>query len=612
LIDVEHLPAKFVSFRSRWQERNDRMSAIVNAVNGIWDVDGPDDEQITNRSPNFVQVALEDTAETASLIPSVRVTPSGPSPEDRDRAAAMERMAAAYLDVSQIHLWAIRSLLDLGAFGLFSSIVRYDDETGGPVMEWRDPRTFFPEPGWKTFDSVREGFFARELYLSQLPEDWQQKVRARWPLDPVPSNVARYHEKKIYLIEYFTEGEWLIGGLYQSGQADYLTGEVTYTPVEFARGENPHGICPIVAGQRISLDNEPRGQFDQVIGLMEAHIRLMGLVLDYADQAVYSDVWVKDLIGPMSFGGAAYIQLGPNGGIGRVPPAQSDITVFRELDTLVDSMHLAARWPKSRPGEIDQAIASAKFLEASAGIMNTVIRTYHLIMKRSLESALRLMFVCDKVHGRPRMLSGVLRNQQFMVERDVSDIDLSARIRVEYGIGLGREPAQSMVLGIQAAQAGLVSQEFVQENFEGIQDVALERSRIDVQKFRDMALAQLLQGLESGSVPKSALVEIARARSNGDDIFDLFEKYLVKPEEDMLAQQMTSGLTGGPVMPGAPPGMGGGGPGMPAPAAPPPEALLGLFGGGPAGGPGEPPESQSRLNVPLGDGSFAGTNATVG
>jgi hypothetical protein len=608
MIDLELIPAKYISFKERWADRNERMDDIIDAVNGIWDVDGPDDDQIENRSPNFIQVALEDTAEAASLVPSVRVTPSDPEPEAKDRAVAMERMATSYFDVSQIEVWTIRSIMDLAAYGMCCSVVRHDAETGGPLMEWRDPRTFFPEPGWRTLDSVREGFFARELYVSQLPREWQEAIEEEWPNDTTldTENIARYVAKKVILIEYFTEDEWLIGALYETG-VNRPGGTTTYNPIELDRGENPksadgHGLCPIIAGQRLALDNEPRGQFDQVIGMMRAHIRLMGMVLDYADQAVYSDVWVKDLIGPMSYGGGAYIQLGPNGSIGRVPPAVSDIQVFRELESLVDSMHLAGRWPKTRPGEIDQAIASAKFVEATAGVMNTVIRTYHLIMKRMLERGLRLMFVTDRQFGKSRMMDGILRNQQFVMKRDKNDIDLSARIRVEYGLGLGHDPAQAMVLGIQAQQSGFVSTEFVQENFDGITDVALERARIDVERLRDMAYAQLLQGLEAGSIPPGALVKIAQARLNGDDIFELFKKYVVDPQEEQLEQQLTSGIDGSPITPGAGPAV----PGAPAPAVPPPEALLGALAGGGGGAP--PPEAASRLNADLGGGSFISTN----
>lgn len=603
MIEVAKIPAKFVAFRQRWQERNTRMDQITDAVKGVWDVDGPDDDEIQNRSPNFIQVALEDTAEAASLIPSVRVTPSGQKPEQKDSASAMERMAVSYFDASQIELWTIRTLMDLAGYGLCASIVHIDDETGGPVFQWRDPRTFFPEPGWKTLDSVRECFFARELYVNQLPDAWQHAIQAKWAQDAMTmESIASYMSKKIILLEYFTEDEWMIAGLYQNG-VNRPGGVITYTPVEFDRGKNARGICPVVSGQRMTLDGEPRGQFDQIIGLMRAHIRLMGMVLDYADQAVYSDVWVKDLIGPMNFGGGAYIQLGPNGSIGRVPPAVSDISVFREMEQLLDAMHLGARYPKTRPGEIDQAIASAKFVEATAGVMNTAIRTYHLIMKRTLEKALRVAFVNDIEFGRPRTVSGVLRNQQFMAERNVEDIDLAARIRVEYGLGLGRDPAQAMVLGIQANQAGLVSTEFVQENFDGITDVQLERARIDVERMRDMAYAKMLQGLEEGSIPGSALVKIARARLNGDDIFELYNEFIVEPEEERMEQQMTSGLTGEPVMPGL-----GAPPGAQPPQPPPPEELLaGLAGAGPGG----PPEPASRLNVPLGGGSFISSNSGV-
>lgn len=608
MIDLDLLPSKYISFRDRWSERNERMQIILEAMNGDWDVDGPDDDSIQNRSPNMIQIANEDTAEASSLIPTVRVGPSGPEQEAKDNAVAMERMAMAYMDASQIELLTIRSFLDLGAYGMFSWLVYDDPETGGPIIQWRDPRTCFPEPGWKTLDSVREAFFARELYFNQLPDEWQDSIREQWPenTDGAPwdthRHIGHYQDKKIVLIEYFQEEEYLIAAMYQNG-VNRPGGVINYIPIELQRGLNPGGICPVVVQQRITLDGEPRGQFDQVVDMMKAHIRLMGLVLDYADQAVYSDVWVKDLIGPLNFGGGSYIQLGPNGQIGRVAPATTDMSVFQELQTLIDNMHLAGRWPKSRPGEIEQAIASAKFLEATAGMMNTVIRTNHLIMKRAWEKALRVAFKVDKQGKGKRSVSGVLRNQQFMIERDTSQIDLDAKIRVEYGLGLGRDPAQAMVLGIQAQQAGLVSREFVQENFDGITDVALERARIDTERLRDMALAQLLQGLEGGTIPQSVLPKIAKARMNGDDIFELYDEFVVKPQEEQLAQMPMSGLTGAPVSPG-PLGQ----PGAAAPAAPPPEELLGALGiGAPA-----PPEGAARLNIPLGDGGFMGTTSQTG
>lgn len=158
-------------------------------------------------------------------------------------------------------------------------------------------------------------------------------------------------------------------------------------------------------------------------------------------------------------------------------------------------------------------------------------------------------------------------------------------------------------MGIQAAQAGIVSLEFVQENFEGIEDVQLEKIRVDIQAIRDIMFADILEGTKTGAVPKSALPAILRDRQNGKLIADIYEKYIAKPAEEAEAQMLTSGLTGQSMMPGTPPPMQGG----MVPPAPPPEELLGALAGAMGGpGGGEPPQTINRTSVPTGPGSFSG------
>jgi hypothetical protein len=60
---LDQFPALFVAFRDRWNARNLRMDAVVEATGGDYSVDGPDDEPLDNRSPNFVQVGIIDTAD---------------------------------------------------------------------------------------------------------------------------------------------------------------------------------------------------------------------------------------------------------------------------------------------------------------------------------------------------------------------------------------------------------------------------------------------------------------------------------------------------------------------------------------------------------------------
>jgi len=596
MLDITEVPHLWRRFTERWKPRDERMDLMDKVMSGQFTEVDPDDEDLVNRSPNMIQVALEDTADAASLIPTVRVRESTNTDKARADAAQMERIALGYLDRSQMPILTPRSLQDLAGFGLFTWVVEIDD-TGAPVIKWRDPRFVYPEPGYTTMDSTRRAMVARQMPLDVLPPDYKAKVKAVW--DPR----SDWYDPKVVLVEWFDELETVIGALYRETSAEtMLQHSETYRPVELDRIVNNIEICPVVVGQRITFDNEPRGQFDQVINMMGAHIRLMALVLDYADQSVYSDMYIKDAIGQVPFGGQAVIQLGPNGEVGRVPPAVSSMSVFQEMQQLIDMIHLAARWPKVRPGEVDQAIASAKFVEATAGMMNTVIRSYHTIMMRALEQAIRICFALDKKQnaGRVRRATGVQKNQQFLIEYDPKNIDLDAIIKVEYGLGLGRDPAQSIVLAIQAHQAGFISRDFVMENFEGITDVDLERTRLDVQQLQDMAMAQLLQGLQGGTIPPDALVEIAKARRGGKDIFEVFDKYVAKPAAEAADQQLALG-GGEMAMPGEMPpeeGM--------APEAPAPEGLLAMWGGG------APPETTNRLNVPLGGGSFAGSNVEMG
>jgi hypothetical protein len=119
-----------------------------------------------------------------------------------------------------------------------------------------------------------------------------------------------------------------------------------------------------------------------------------------------------------------------------------------------------------------------------------------------------------------------------------------------------------------------------------------------------MMKAELLAGVQGGTVPKGALSKMLRGRLNGETIQDLFDKFVAKPEEEMRESMMMSGLTGGMVPPGPAPQQGG-----MVPPAPPPEELFAALG---AGG-GEAPVEQetiARTSMPTSPGGFAGVQTT--
>ena len=594
MLPLEDFAHVWQNWRARYNERDIRYAEVCDVVDGKYNVFGEDESDMLEASPNFIQTALDDTAEAASLMPSVRVTPW--SVRAQTKASAMERIAMAWMQGWGTELVIPDTVKKLGQYGLATWVMWPDFDQRIPLLEMRDPRQTYPEPGCHAGDRVRRCMFGREVYLTQLPKYHQQLLRqfvlTYAPDKPNERIDAIDHNTKITLLEWFDPDCYMMVALVAKGS--HYASAVDFVPCLLEYIPNRLSVVPIVLGARVGNDDF-KGQYDQVLDLQRAHVRLAALALDYADQSVYSDIWVRDPIGEVAFGGGGFIQLGPQGAIGRVPPAVSSLNVQQDLASLADGIHLGGRWPRSRPGEIDQNIASAKFLEASAGMMNTAIRTYHLVLGRMFAQALQIAMEMDKKFfpGR-KTITGVLRNQQFLEEYTTDDIELRNRVRVEYGLGLGRDPAQSAVLAIQYQQNGYISKEFVQESIEGVHDVARERARIDTEEITAMLKSLMLQGVTTGTLTPRQLLEIARQRSEGRSMLDLIEEFIVAPQEEPAPAAAMSGLGGGPLALGAglppspAPGAGpGGATGVtpPVPGAPQPADLLARLGtnAGPGG-----------------------------
>ena len=67
---IDEIPSLWVAFQQRWTERDARMDTTARVVAGDWDVYDMVNDEVENRSPNLIQVALEDTAESAAIVPS--------------------------------------------------------------------------------------------------------------------------------------------------------------------------------------------------------------------------------------------------------------------------------------------------------------------------------------------------------------------------------------------------------------------------------------------------------------------------------------------------------------------------------------------------------------
>lgn len=619
--DPEQFTKVWQRFVERWEDRDDRMDLMRRVVIGDWDIVDPTDKGIPVRSPNVIHAGLMDTAASAAMVPTVRVGASRPGQRrPEERASVMEQIGASYIDAAGGQVFFHQNSIVAGAYGLCSLLVTCDGENP-PKFMYRDPLTCYPESSISTLGVTERCVFASDVYVSQLPHEWQEAWREH--CDERDWQKDWFINHAVTLVEYNDCERVTVGLAYnaatipRNGRAA-TRGKANFVTVIVEDYANEAGMCFAVIGQLPSVDGEPRGQYDQVVGVMHAHIRMMAVALEYADQAVYNPMFVVDPIGEINDGPDGWIELGPNGKIGRVPPSTTSFSFFEEMNRLIDGVHLGARWPKTRPGDISQSQASGKFVESTVSVQNTVIGSHHEMFQRMMSQAERVAFNLDKKRLErleekgidTAKVSGTLRNKQYSIGVKADDIDLAADVRVEYGLGFGRDVAQSAVLALQLVGGNVISMEDAQENFPGIPDVARTRARILAEMLEKQLGAKILMGVQQGSVSDRALVQMLRKARDGSTLDAIYEEFVIKPQEQQQEGMLTSGLDGSQMMPGGmggPPGAGG-----PMPP-PPPDAqgllagMLGKGGAGPAG-----PETISRLSVPLGDGGFAGSQVTGG
>src|SRR5690554_5705929 len=104
MLETSELAILYHDWRSRYAERDQRMGELLKVVRGDLSAFDPDGEKVDSRSPNLIQVALEDTAESAALMPTIRVTPTEGTDAAKEIASKMEQIGVSYLDRSNVDL----------------------------------------------------------------------------------------------------------------------------------------------------------------------------------------------------------------------------------------------------------------------------------------------------------------------------------------------------------------------------------------------------------------------------------------------------------------------------------------------------------------------------
>lgn len=540
VLPIERVALKVEALKRRYSERDSRMSNVLDVRRGKMQDIFPDmfPEGTSHAMvANFVDVAARDVSEVLAPLPSFNCSTTNIN-SDRARAFADKRTIIAnnYVNVSRLQTQMYTGADYYLSYGFLPIVVEPDTDIRLPRIRVENPVGAYPE-----FDRYNRIVSYTKRYLKTVGE----------------------------LIVEFPEYESAIVANQLSGQIDYhaqlemvryedAEQIVLYLPqrgnLVLRQTENPMGEVMVRVAKRPGLDDEPRGQFDDILWVQIARARFAYLAMDAAEKSVNAPLAVPNDVQEFAFGPDAVLRSQNPQSIRRVglevPPA-----AFTEAELLQREMRLGARYPEGRSGNIDASIITGQGVQALLGAFDTQVKTGQQILSDTFEDVMSLAFRMDeKLFPGEKTINGINAGAPYEITYDPrKDIKNDYSVQVRYGLMSGLDPSRALIFSLQALGADLVSRDFVMRELPWSMNASAEEQRIDVQRMRDnlnqsmSSLAQAIpQMIAQGQDPSDIalkMAEVIKERQKGTQIEEAVSKIFAPPvqEQPVPAPQVPSG-----------------------------------------------------------------------
>jgi hypothetical protein len=545
--------ARVASLKDRARERDGRHQDVLLVRQGKISTVYPDffpEGVEANVVANFVDIVARDLSEVMAPLPAVNCSVVS-QVKDRARKAAdnRTRIAANYLYNSELQVQMYTGADWYITFGFVPFIIELDTEAKLPRIRVESPVGAYPE-----FDRYgRCVAFAKRYSMplaelvSQFPEytdallgrdGYDQDMNARF-------DIVRYYDQ------------------YQS---------IIYVPdrqnLVISRANNPIGKMMVVVAKRPTVDQEMRGQFDDVLGIQLLRNRFALLAMEATEKAVQSPLIVPDDVNEFQFGGDGVIRTKNPAGVRRVELPVSG-SLFNEQAVLQNELRTGTRYPESRTGNVDASIITGQGVQALMGGFDTQVKSAQAIFASALKTVISLCFEVDeKIFNEMKSIRGIDSGSPYAIEYTPSkDIkgDYSADVR--YGMLAGLNPAQGLIFMLQALGGKLISKDLAQRELPFGVNVTQEQEKIEVEEMRNALISSLNasaqaipQLIANGGDPTTIvkkIAEVIRMRQKGtqieDAINDVFAPELPPAGEAPMVEQPSPAPAAAPAG-GAPPG----------------------------------------------------------
>jgi hypothetical protein len=562
-LSVQQISDKVEALKRRNQSRDTRMANVLSVRRGELQSVFPDffpEGMPSSMVANFIDVAARDLAEVLAPLPSFNCSTAKVT-SDRAKAQADKRSMIVnyYLQSSRLQTQMYTGADWFLTYGFLPIVVELDVEDSQPRIRMDNPLGAYPE--FDRFGHLTS--YTRRYYktiaelVAEFPEYESQIIgpNGRDMTDMYSMlEMVRYEDKDQILLLLPSRNDLIL-----------------------KKAENPLGEMLVRVARRPSIDEEPRGQFDDVIWVQLARSRFALLALEAAEKSIQAPLALPNDVQELAFGPDAVLRSQNPQQIRRIGLEVPQVA-FTEQALLQQEMRLGARYPEGRTGNIDASIITGQGVQALLGAFDSQIKAGQQVLAQTFEDVISLCLRADeKIFPFEKTARGYNDGAPYELRYNpIKDIKGDYTVEVRYGLMAGLDPSRALIFSLQALGGELVSKEFVMNELPWSLNVSKEKERIDIEKMRDNlnrainaaagALPEMIATGQDASQLLSKFADIIEKRREGTPIeeavkqaFQVEQVEEPPPAETALPQQVAAQ----PSPPGAP----SGGPA----GAPPPE-----------------------------------------
>jgi len=499
-LSIDEIKNTYDRYRRMYDDRDQRMNQVLLVRQGkMRDVypdlfpDGPFENPIV---ANMVDIAARDLAEVIAPLPAFNCNSTSMVSEvARKKADKREEIVNGIVDFSDLQTQMFNAADRYVTYGFVPVQVEIDEQAMMPRIRFFDSIGCYPVIDRHNRVTM---FFQRmnkptEELMAQYPEI------AHLIYDKNNSStmteIVRYHDKDQDLLFLPNRGNLVLD-----------------------KAPNPMGEVMIRVVRRPSIDDQSRGQFDDVLAIQVAKARYALLSLEAATKSVQAPIAMPQDVQELALGPDAIMRSSKPNEIRRVP-LEIPANTFQQQHVLEAELRLGSRFPETRTGNSDASIITGRGVQALMGGFDTQIKTAHSMFARAFTELLALCLKTDeKIFGNnEKSLEGIFHGTPYNIKYKPSrDIAGDYTVDVQYGLMAGLDPNRALVFGLQARGDKLISRDFLRRQMPFNFNATQEEEKVETEELRDAmkqaiaSYAQAIPALASqGQDPSDILMKLS-------------------------------------------------------------------------------------------------------